>query len=94
MNINIRSCSINDLDQLQSIGHETYDETFRTMNSQEKIDKYPQKSFNKEKLFAELKNSDCQFYFLYVENELAGYLKLNTARTQSDVNGNELIENR
>ena len=33
MNINIRQCSIADLDKLQSIGYETYDETFRAMNT-------------------------------------------------------------
>ena len=49
MNINIRPCSITDLDKLQSIGHETYDQTFRTMNSQETMDKYLQESFNNKK---------------------------------------------
>jgi len=49
--INIRQCSIADLDRLQSIGYETYDETFRAMNSQETIDKYLQDSFNKESFF-------------------------------------------
>ena len=63
MNINIRQCSIADLDKLQSISYETYDETFRAMNSQETIDKYLQESFNKKKLFSELSNKDCKFYF-------------------------------
>ena len=92
MNINIRACSISDLDKLQIIGRETYDETFRTMNTQETMDTYLQESFNKKKLLAELKNNDCKFYFLYVERQLAGYLKINNAPAQSDVNDNESIE--
>ena len=92
MNINIRQCSIADLDKLQSISYETYDETFRAMNSQETIDKYLQESFNKKKLFSELSNKDCKFYFLYSENELAGYLKVNDTLAQTDINDANSIE--
>ena len=92
MNINIRRCSIADLEKLQSIGYETYDETFRAMNSQETIDKYLQESLNKEKLFSELSNKDCKFYFLYLENELAGYLKVNDALAQTDISDTNSIE--
>jgi ribosomal protein S18 acetylase RimI-like enzyme len=92
MTINIRQCSIADLDKLQSIGHETYDETFRAMNSQETIDKYLQESFNKKKFFSELSNKDCKFYFLYSEHELAGYFKVNDTLAQTDINDANSIE--
>lgn len=92
MNINIQPCSIADLDKLYSIGYETYDETFRAMNSQETIDKYLQESFNKKKLLTELSNKDCKFYFLYSENELAGYLKVNDASAQTDIKDANSIE--
>ena len=92
MKIEIRPCSTNDLDELQNIGYETYDETFRSMNSPETMDKYLQESFNKNKLLAELKNKDCIFYFLYAENKLAGYLKVNDGPAQSDINDPESIE--
>lgn len=92
MYINIRPCSITELDNLQAIGYETYDETFRTMNSQETIDSYLQEAFNKKKLLAELNNKNSLFYFLYAENELAGYLKINDAPAQSDINDTDSIE--
>ncbi len=92
MYINIRPCSITELDKLQAIGYETYDETFRTMNSQETIDSYLQEAFNKKKLLAELNNKNSLFYFLYAENELAGYLKINDAPAQSDINDTDSIE--
>ena len=92
MNIKIRPCSIDDLKKLQNIGFETYNETFSTMNSQETMDKYLQESFNKKKLLAELNNKNCKFYFLYAENELAGYLKVNDAQAQSDINDPKSIE--
>jgi len=92
INIKIRRCTIEDLKQLQNIGYETYDETFRKLNSQETIDKYLQESFNKEKLLTELNNQDCQFYFLFVDNKLTGYLKINDTPAQSDINDAESIE--
>ena len=58
---------------MQEIGYETYDDTFRSMNTQETIDKYLQEAFNKEKLSAELNNMSSKFYFIYADNNLAGY---------------------
>jgi len=92
MNLKILPCSIDDLEKLQDIGYETYNETFNTMNSQETMDKYLQESFNKKKLLSELNNKNCKFYFLYTENELAGYLKVNDAPAQSDINDPASIE--
>jgi len=92
MNINIQPCSIVDLEKLQSIGYETFDETFRKMNSQETMDKYLQESFNKKKLLMELNNKDCKFYFLYLENKIVGYLKINDTSAQSDINDANSIE--
>jgi hypothetical protein len=74
------------LDTLQEIGYETYDETFRSMNTRETIDKYLQETFNKEKLSAELNNMSSKFYFIFADKNLAGYLKINDAPAQSDIN--------
>jgi ribosomal protein S18 acetylase RimI-like enzyme len=92
MNIIIRQCSKADLDELQSIAYKTYDETFRSMNSHETMEKYLEEAFNKSKLTAEFTNKGSKFYFLYVNNELAGYLKINDASAQTDINDVDSIE--
>ena len=92
MNVIIRRCSDNDLDHIQKIGYETYDETFRKLNQPETINQYLAASFNKEKLYSELSNPNSFFYFMYVENELAGYLKINLAPSQTDINDPESVE--
>lgn len=92
MNITIRQCSEADLDDLQVIAHETFDETFRPMNSRETIDRYLQDAFNKKRLTAELANKDSLFFFLYANQALAGYLKINDAPAQTDINDTESIE--
>ena len=47
MDVKIRICLKIDLDKLQSISYETFDETFRPMNCHDTMDKYLEKSFNK-----------------------------------------------
>jgi diamine N-acetyltransferase len=92
VSIKIRLCSTIDLDLLQTIGYETYDETFRKMNSPDTINQYLKASFNKEKLQTQLNNPNCFFYFLFVDDELAGYLKINLTPAQTDINDPESIE--
>jgi ribosomal protein S18 acetylase RimI-like enzyme len=53
---------------------------------------YLQKAFNKEKLFAELTNRNCKFYFMHLDHDLVGYLKLNDVPAQSDINDPESLE--
>ena len=92
MEIRIRSCTLNDLSSLVKIAYETYDDTFRSLNTKETIDKYLQEAFNKEKLSDELVNKNSKFFFIYVDNVLAGYLKINDVPAQSDINDPQSIE--
>ena len=92
MNTIIRQCLISELDTLHSIGHETFNETYSPMNSSETMDKYLHESLSMEKLAEELSNTYCKFYFIYLNNELVGYLKTNYAPSQSDINDPESVE--
>ncbi|MEA4815047.1 MAG: GNAT family N-acetyltransferase, partial [Oscillospiraceae bacterium] len=53
---------------------------------------YLEQSFNINKLSGELSNSNSLFYFLYANGELAGYLKLNEAPSQTDINDMHSLE--
>jgi len=46
---------------------------------------YLEQAYNIEKLRDELSNSDSAFYFLYADEKLAGYLKLNEYKAQTDI---------
>jgi diamine N-acetyltransferase len=92
MAITIRPCLISDLDALRAIGYETYNDTFRDLNTQETMEKYLKEAFAEQKMLSELNNQDSRFFFLYVDNILAGYLKLNEAPSQSDINDPESLE--
>jgi diamine N-acetyltransferase len=88
MTIQLKSCTLSDVHTLQAISYETFDETFRATNVPENVDAYIEKAFALEKLEKELANTDSFFFFAYVNEELAGYIKVNINGAQSD----EIIE--
>lgn len=81
---NIRKVDHNDLRELQKIGKITFKETFGADNSNDDMAKYLKDSFSLEKLNAELNNPDSAFYFAENENEIIGYLKVNTGKAQTE----------
>ena len=81
-----------DVNMLQEISYETFNETFKNQNSPENMTSYLEKAFRIEQLKTELKNTSSQFFFVFVYNEIAGYLKINTDNAQSEAMGAESLE--
>ncbi|MCY8232654.1 GNAT family N-acetyltransferase [Priestia endophytica] len=92
MMINIKKCTLEDLRKLQEISYETFNETFKHQNSPENMEAYLEKAFNLEQVEKELSNTSSHFFFVYVDNEIAGYLKVNTDDAQSEEMGDESLE--
>lgn len=92
MEIMIKSCTLEDLNELQEVSYETFNETFAHQNSQENMKAYLEKAFNLKQLEKELSNVSSQFFFVYFKNEIAGYLKLNCNHAQTEDMGDESIE--
>ena len=61
--IKIQKVKIDDIEQLQKIGRQTFYETFSFSNSEENMKKYLEKVFSIEKLTDELKDKLAEFYF-------------------------------
>ncbi|MCC9065149.1 GNAT family N-acetyltransferase [Flavobacterium piscisymbiosum] len=91
-NIQIKEISINDIDQLQKIGRQTFQETFSESNSEENMKNYLEEGFSNEKLTQELTNKDSQFYFATLENEVIGYLKVNFGESQTELKDSKSLE--
>lgn len=92
MTINIKKCNFEDLGLLQEISVETFNETFKNQNSPENMKAYLEKAFNLKQLEKELSNISSEFYFVYSNEEIAGYLKLNTNEVQTEIMGNDSLE--
>ncbi|MBU8685529.1 GNAT family N-acetyltransferase [Bacillus haynesii] len=92
MTVNIKRCTFEDLHKLQDICYETFNETFKDQNSPENMKAYLEMAFNLKQLEKELSNSSSQFFFVYFNNEAAGYLKVNINEAQSEKMGDESLE--
>ncbi|MDO1604479.1 GNAT family N-acetyltransferase [Lactobacillus sp. YT155] len=82
--ITIKRCDLSSLADLQQISRQTFQETFAPFNSPENLAEYLNQAFNEAKLSAELQNQDSQFYFIYYQEEIAGYLKVNFDQAQTE----------
>ncbi len=88
----ISKCGLEDLEKLIEIGIETYYDTFYTNCSKEVMDSYLKEAFAKDKILSEVKNINSHFYIAYVENKLAGYIKINTDDAQCDLKNQKGLE--
>lgn len=80
----IKKCTLEDIWNLQTLSTETFRETFQEQNSPEHLSAYIESAYNVEQLKQEITNPSSQFYFIYLDSELAGYLKVNTDEAQSE----------
>jgi ribosomal protein S18 acetylase RimI-like enzyme len=92
MTKNISKCTLENLYKLQEISYDTFIETFKDQNSAENLQAYLERAFNLKQLEKELSNPSSQFFFVYYNNEIAGYLKVNTNDAQSEEMGDESLE--
>jgi len=68
--IEIENVTVNDIEKLQVIGKQTFHETFFESNSDENMKNYLDEGFSTEKLIAELKDKNSEFYFATIEKKL------------------------
>jgi ribosomal protein S18 acetylase RimI-like enzyme len=89
----IRKIDQRSLDTLQEISVRTFSDTFAKDNKPEDLANYLTHAYSKEKLGRELVNPNSEFYFIYSQDQLAGYIKLNVNEAQTedlDKNGLEI----
>src|SRR5688572_15216259 len=91
-NIIVKRVTLNDIDQLQKIGKQTFFETFSAGNTDENMKTYLEEGFSIEKLTTELNNRNSEFYFATLNNNVIGYLKLNFGQSQTELQDNKSLE--
>ncbi|KEK09202.1 GNAT family N-acetyltransferase [Lysinibacillus fusiformis] len=92
MSIKLAKCSLGDLKKLQEVSIETFNDTFKDQNSPENMTAYLEKAFTEDRLEKELSNEASEFYLIYDNDVIAGYLKVNVNDAQSEQMGNESLE--
>jgi ribosomal protein S18 acetylase RimI-like enzyme len=91
-NIEIRKVTLNDIETLAEIGRQTFSETFSDSNNADDMAKYMDDGFSIEKLTEEVGNVASQFYFATLNDQVIGYLKLNTGNAQTEPLDPEAME--
>ncbi len=78
--------------KLLAIGRKTFYEAFGPPhNIEENINKYLNENFTLENIIRELHNPNSKFYFAWINNQIAGYIKINFGDAQTEpVEGNTL----
>lgn len=84
--------SIKDVETLRSLSIQTFTETFAGQNTESDMQKYISEKLSTEKLLAELLHPGSEFYFIRWNNEIAGYLKLNSGSAQTEKHHENSLE--
>lgn len=92
METEIKRISSKEVATLKAVSEETFYDTFSADNQPENLQAYLTSAYQTEKLMAELENPESFFYFLFVEKQLAGYLKLNIDKAQTENMGDSTLE--
>lgn len=71
----IKEVSVDKIKELQQISRQTFLETFGSQNSAKDMKEFLNTAYAEEKLKDEVENTNSNFYFLTVDNKVAGYLR-------------------
>ncbi|HZY39116.1 MAG TPA: GNAT family N-acetyltransferase [Mucilaginibacter sp.] len=91
--VTIKKVETTELDTLLQYSKKTFYEFFAHLNDPLHFEAYVAVAFAPEKMLSELTNPDSEFYFAMIEDDIAGYIKLNSNSTQNefkDENGLEV----
>lgn len=92
VSMDIRLATINDINILQKIGRQTFYETFVDTNTKQDMQDYLDKNFSTQKLTQELNNPCSSFYIAQSGGQIIGYLKINWAQSQTEINDDKALE--
>ena len=92
MSLYLKKCSADDTDVLRKLAIETFYETFGAVNTPEDMKKYLNEAFDRKKVSDELKDENSTFMIVYNDEVPAGYMKVNEAPSQSDINDANSME--
>ena len=84
MDYTIKPITTSDVEKLQKVSRETFKATFDPYTAPNDMVRFLEEDYETVKLVKEIENSNSRFYFLMVQNEIAGYLKINVGDAQTE----------
>lgn len=84
MDYTIKPITTSDVEKLQKVSRETFKATFDPYTASNDMVRFLEEDYETVKLVKEIENPNSRFYFLMVQNEIAGYLKINVGDAQTE----------
>ncbi|MFY0256260.1 GNAT family N-acetyltransferase [Chitinophaga sp. 30R24] len=81
-----------EIELLQQLAKQTFEESFAQYNTEENMKQYIQEKFSIAQLSAEMSNPDSEFYFAMLKTEPVGYMKLNFRTAQAELFNSRAVE--
>jgi len=82
--VNIKKVETSELDTLLQYSKKTFYEFFAHLNDPVHFEAYVAIAFAPERMLSELTNPDSEFYFALIQDDIAGYIKLNFKDAQNE----------
>lgn len=92
MEFTFKKCTLEDVLELQELSIQTYRETFEAHNTEENMKEYLDRAYETQCLKAEIADPNVNYLFLQKGSETVGYIRLNRAPSQSDINDEKSLE--
>ncbi|WCT15022.1 GNAT family N-acetyltransferase [Mucilaginibacter jinjuensis] len=90
--INLKKVKPSEVQTLLNVSREMFFTAFAHLNTVDDMALYAAKAFTIEKLSEELSNPDSHFYFAILNENIAGYIKLNTHTAQTEFQDPQALE--
>lgn len=90
--VKITRVKTSDATTLLELSRKTFFDAFLSTNNPADMEAYASTAFTLPKFDLELNNPNSAFYFARVDNEIAGYLKLNYGDAQTELQGADALE--
>ena len=90
--ITIQLARPSDTEELLSLSRKTFYDAFEHLNNKEDFETYTSVAFTYQKLLSELENPGSVFYFALIDDEKVGYIKLNYASAQTELQDENAVE--
>lgn len=90
--LTIRKVLPDELEALLNLSKQTFFDAFHHLNNPDDMEAYAAKYFTRAQFALELNNPQSEFYFALLDDEIAGYIKLNYADAQTELQDHQSLE--
>jgi ribosomal protein S18 acetylase RimI-like enzyme len=91
-NLQLLKATASHVEILRQLSITTFIDTYAQYNTEENMRHYIETEFSTEKLLLDINNPSVGFYFAMEANEPVGYIKINYAASQTDLNDTHSLE--